>query len=60
METQTTAIEQPKQITERRKIIQYMFHDKTYTIFALCDDGTLWNFDISKNSWDKIPEIPQD
>ena len=30
------------------------------TLTALCDDGTIWDFDYREKKWHKIPNIPQD
>ena len=38
--------------------------DAWTTITALCDDGTLWEFQLSETSpeqrnWTKLPDVPQ-
>ena len=30
------------------------------TLTALCDDGTIWDFDYREKKWHKILDIPQD
>lgn len=29
------------------------------SVFAVCDDGTFWIFDVFNNCWDRLPDIPQ-
>jgi len=48
-----------------RKIIQISSSeiDRDTTIFALCEDGTVWEAykEVGHGySWDKLPPIPQD
>ncbi|MFQ1013678.1 hypothetical protein N8E87_05235 [Avibacterium paragallinarum] len=41
---------------DQRKIIQIAVGEFTT---ALCNDGTLWQFNASNQSWTRYPEIPQ-
>lgn len=41
---------------EQRKIIQIAAGEQT---IALCNDGTLWQFKTSIQSWVRYPAIPQ-
>jgi hypothetical protein len=34
-------------------------HDQGWALVALCDDGTVWDFDYHTQSWTAIPAIPQ-
>jgi hypothetical protein len=46
-----------------RKIIQIahaMSDERGFSIVALCDDGTLWDFDGQYRNWRQIPAIPQE
>jgi len=45
--------------TNGRRISSYTYHEKTNSIFALCVDGTLWNYNIENELWNKVPEIPK-
>jgi hypothetical protein len=45
----------------RRKIIQYVGETETHFPVALCNDGTLWHFDIKENCWKPhLLPIPQE
>ena len=49
-----------KQYT-RRKIIQIahaLSDTRGYSIVALCDDNTLWDFDVQYMNWRRLPAIP--
>ena len=47
-----------------RKIIQIAAIPETKnsfrTVFALCDDGTVWDIFESGDGWELLPPIPQD
>jgi hypothetical protein len=47
-----------------RKIIQISAVPATeaseLTVFALCDDGSLWGFDSNTGAWNFLSTIPQD
>jgi hypothetical protein len=48
--------------TRPRKIIQVSYGTSDIrggSIVALCDDGTLWDFDFQYMNWRKLPDIPQ-
>lgn len=30
------------------------------SLFALCDDGSLWELDRDEETWKRIPDIPPD
>ena len=39
------------------------FNDETESVFALCDDGTVWEVVLEARStrrWSRLPDIPQD
>lgn len=44
-----------------RKIIQIVACGEDATLFALCDDGSVWHQQIANNTvvWVKEPDIPQ-
>lgn len=48
---------------EKRKIIQILYKpDRRYDIRALCDDGTIWDWDSQDDLWyqpNNIDPIPQ-
>jgi len=45
-----------------RKIIQIVACGEDATLFALCDDGSVWHQGIENRSvfWVKEPDIPQE
>jgi hypothetical protein len=56
-------------ITDKRKIIQITAaqsdnsdNDLTYSLYALCDDGTVWDYqwDGSNSRWVLMAKIPQE
>jgi hypothetical protein len=61
-------------LANNRKIIQIevsavpsveRHHNEWETLFALCDDGSVWRLNWpchieNKNEWEKIKNIPQD
>jgi len=30
------------------------------SIYALCDDGTVWDFIFQERKWTRIPDVPQE
>lgn len=48
--------------TRPRKIKQVAYgisDTRGCAVVALCDDGTLWDFDFQYMNWRKLPNIPQ-
>lgn len=47
-----------------RKVVQIAVEARSgswlFTVYALCDDGTIWRFDNSADKWWRVPNIPQD
>ncbi len=46
-----------------RKIIQIahaMSDERGFSVVALCDDGTLWEYEGQYRSWRQTPAIPQE
>lgn len=31
-----------------------------YNLVALCDDGTIWKYELCSKTWFQLPKIPQD
>ncbi len=47
---------------EPRKIIQIAASEDSNwtTVFALCNDGTVWQCETPNGVWKQYPQIPQD
>ena len=66
MGTFCTAKQRRYRMASKRKIIQIAVtqdstNDPAITLFALCDDGTVWGSSevYQWTSWKKLPPIPQ-
>lgn len=59
---------QLKEMKEKRRIIQITAagHENVsttqcnLTLFALCNDGTVWEMQNGRSNWMRVPDIPED